>query len=85
MIVAEQKPLDEIKGLLADAQKVLVVGCGTCVTVCFAGGEKEAEILASACGWPPARRQRPSKSPTSPSSANASGSTLTRCRVDSKA
>lgn len=47
MIVAEQKPLDEIKGLLAEAQTVLVVGCGTCVTVCFAGGDKEAGILAT--------------------------------------
>lgn len=47
MIVAEQKPLVEIKGLIADAEKVLVVGCGTCVTVCFAGGEKEAGILAT--------------------------------------
>ncbi|NIS80176.1 MAG: hypothetical protein GTO14_08190 [Anaerolineales bacterium] len=47
MIVAEQKPLEEIKALIADAEDVLVVGCGTCVTVCFAGGEKEAGILAS--------------------------------------
>jgi len=47
MIVAEQKPLDEIKGLIADARNVLVVGCGTCVTVCFAGGDKEAGILAT--------------------------------------
>ena len=47
MIVAEQKPLEEIKDLISDAQKVLVVGCGTCVTVCFAGGEKEADILAT--------------------------------------
>lgn len=47
MIVAEQKPLEEIKSLISDAEKVLVVGCGTCVTVCFAGGEKEAGILAS--------------------------------------
>src|SRR5512136_2769854 len=47
MIVAEQKSLDEIKGLIANAKKVLVVGCGTCVTVCFAGGEKEAQILSS--------------------------------------
>jgi len=47
MIVAEQKPLEEIKGLIADAHKVLIVGCGTCVTVCFAGGEKEAGILAT--------------------------------------
>jgi ferredoxin len=47
MIVGEQKPLDEIMELLGDARKVLVAGCGTCVTVCFAGGEKEVGILAS--------------------------------------
>lgn len=47
MIVAEQKPLQEIKSLLGEAQKVLVVGCGTCVTVCFAGGAREAAIMAS--------------------------------------
>ena len=47
MIVAEQKPLEEIKSLTADAKKVLVVGCGTCVTVCFAGGAREAAIVAA--------------------------------------
>jgi ferredoxin len=47
MIIAEQKPLEEIKGLVAGAERVLVVGCGTCVTVCFAGGTKEVGILAS--------------------------------------
>jgi len=47
MIVAEQKTLDEIKGLVKNAHNVLVVGCGTCVTVCFAGGSREAAILAS--------------------------------------
>ncbi|GAB4469511.1 MAG: methylenetetrahydrofolate reductase C-terminal domain-containing protein [Anaerolineales bacterium] len=47
MIIAEQKPFAEIKGLVGQAQKVLVVGCGTCVTVCFAGGSREAAILAS--------------------------------------
>ncbi|MBN1178073.1 MAG: methylenetetrahydrofolate reductase C-terminal domain-containing protein [Anaerolineae bacterium] len=48
MIVGEQKSLEEILGLLGDAKKVLVAGCGTCVTVCFAGGEKEVGILSSA-------------------------------------
>ncbi len=47
MIVAEQKPLDEIKEMASHFNKVLVLGCGTCVTVCFAGGEKEVGILAS--------------------------------------
>jgi ferredoxin len=47
MIVAESKSIDEIKTLVGDAQKVLVVGCGTCVTVCFAGGEREAAITGS--------------------------------------
>ena len=47
MIVAEQKSLDEIKTLVGDAEKVLVLGCGTCVTVCFAGGSREAAIVAS--------------------------------------
>lgn len=48
MIVAEQKSLNEMKTLIGSAQDVLVVGCGTCVTVCFAGGAREAAITASA-------------------------------------
>ncbi|MDH3673957.1 MAG: methylenetetrahydrofolate reductase C-terminal domain-containing protein [Anaerolineae bacterium] len=48
MIVAEQKSFEEIKSLIADSERVLIVGCGTCVTVCFAGGTKEAAILGSA-------------------------------------
>ncbi|MEN8240664.1 MAG: methylenetetrahydrofolate reductase C-terminal domain-containing protein [Chloroflexota bacterium] len=47
MIIAEQKPLSEIKELVASAEQVLVLGCGTCVTVCFAGGDREAQIVAS--------------------------------------
>jgi ferredoxin len=48
MIVGEQKPLEEIRSLIAGQKNVLILGCGTCVTVCFAGGEKEVGILASA-------------------------------------
>jgi len=47
MIVAERKPLEEIKGLIADDQKVLILGCGTCVAICFAGGEKQVGLLAT--------------------------------------
>ncbi len=45
MIVAKRKPFEEIKNLLQDYKKVLNVGCGTCVAVCLAGGEKEVDVL----------------------------------------
>lgn len=47
MIVAEQKPVEEIKSLVKGHEHILILGCGTCVTVCLAGGEKEVETLAS--------------------------------------
>lgn len=47
MITAERKPFGEIKESVKDFKKIMVLGCGTCVAVCQAGGEKEAAILAS--------------------------------------
>jgi ferredoxin len=48
VITAEQKPFEEVYGTLQGAKRLLVLGCGTCVTVCMAGGEKEAGIMGSA-------------------------------------
>jgi len=48
MITAEQKPIDEIRRMLAPYRRVLALGCGSCVAECAAGGEKETAQLASA-------------------------------------
>ena len=48
MIVAERKKIPEIAEIIKPHKKVLVLGCGTCVTVCLAGGEREVSIISSA-------------------------------------
>jgi len=47
MIVAKQKPLEEIRKMAEPYDRVLILGCGTCVAVCFAGGDKEVGVLAA--------------------------------------
>ncbi len=48
MITAERKPLEEIVESVASFDRILIVGCNECVTVCAAGGRKEVGLLASA-------------------------------------
>ena len=46
MIIANQKSMDEILRSVKPFKKIVVAGCGACVTVCMAGGEKEALKVA---------------------------------------
>jgi len=48
MIVGHRKHIQELKEVLAQHKKILVLGCGTCVTVCLAGGEREVGMISSA-------------------------------------
>ncbi len=45
MIKAKSKPIEEILDYIAPYRNVLIVGCGGCVSVCLAGGQKEVGIL----------------------------------------
>ncbi len=48
MIVAHRKNVQDLKKELSQYRKILVLGCGGCVTVCLAGGEREVGMLSSA-------------------------------------
>jgi ferredoxin len=48
MIVAQRKNVPELLAIVETHRKVLLLGCGTCVTVCLAGGQREVSIIASA-------------------------------------
>lgn len=47
MIVAKPKPFDVVYRMISPYKRIMLAGCGSCVTVCFAGGEKEVGILSS--------------------------------------
>ena len=46
MIVGDLKPLEEIVSAVGEFKQVLILGCGSCVTVCLSGGEREAQQLS---------------------------------------
>lgn len=47
MVVGERKPFDEIVKMTKDNKKIIVLGCGGCVTVCLTGGHDEVRVLSS--------------------------------------
>ena len=61
MITAERKPFQEIKASIKPYEKILIVGCGTCVAECAAGGEKEVALLASLLRMDAAKEGRKSR------------------------
>ncbi len=45
VIKGKRKPLEEIKSSIDAFNNILIVGCGGCVSVCLAGGQKETNTL----------------------------------------
>ncbi len=48
MIIGERKPVREILAMIEDCNRIVIAGCGTCVAVCLAGGEKQVKVIAGA-------------------------------------
>ena len=46
MVKGKRKPFEEIKDMVKGHKRLLTVGCGGCVSVCYAGGLKEVAILS---------------------------------------
>jgi ferredoxin len=46
MIVGKMKPFEEILSSIEGFKSILIVGCGSCVSVCLTGGDREAKALA---------------------------------------
>ena len=59
MIVADLKPLDEIAESVSQFQKVLIVACGGCVSVCLSGGARNGDVLARELSHPMHYASRP--------------------------
>jgi len=45
MIKAKRKPINELEETLQPYKRILNIGCGGCVSVCLAGGQKEVNVL----------------------------------------
>ena len=74
MIVGNLKPLAEIVAAVKEYKQLLVLGCGSCVTVCLSGGEKEAQQLSRELSQKQLFKGRPPKLKV--------GSILRQCEED---
>ncbi len=45
MIISEQKPIEKIREMLNPFNKIFIIGCGTCSTVCQSGGEDQVKEM----------------------------------------
>jgi len=45
MIVGKLKPIEEIISSVSEFRNILILSCGSCVTVCLSGGDREAQAL----------------------------------------
>ncbi len=61
MIVGDLKPIDEIMASIKGYKKILALGCGSCVTVCLSGGDREAQALIHALTRHEAFKETPPK------------------------
>jgi len=59
VIFGERKPIDELIEKLAGHEKVLLLGCATCVAECAVGGQKEVDILAPLLSMAMKKRGKP--------------------------
>ncbi len=59
MIVGDLKSFEEIAPSIAGYKRILVLGCGGCVTVCRSGGDAEAHDLARTLSHPEYHRSVP--------------------------
>ena len=50
MIISEPKPIDEIKELLSEFERVFILACGGCPVGCKSGGKERTEELREALG-----------------------------------
>ena len=59
MIVGDLKPLDEIAESVSNFQKISIVACGGCVSICLSGGTRSADELARELAHPMHYRSLP--------------------------